>query len=286
MNDTEPLTTTEAYRRIRTAAVAAALHFNNLEIRLNQLEGRKREVRQIAFRVRDAIIYRFDAVLYHFGLLQRVQQDAETELRTQGPAPDNQDILRAVTLRQRFLFDDLVVNCVAFFDYIGRFVVLLAQADQNLKLRWDRAYKWAKHPNAGGAGNNRLHGTRVGDLIVEADQQWVRRLTKYRSEVIHYEAEKLGGSVTTTYTKSDKDGASEVSHQITPHVPSRFIRELKLADEEVSVPIIQASEYLIGRVLETAGPILGALAQEIEQRVPDPPDDGMSSGGPVVTTSG
>jgi len=64
------------------------------------------------------------------------------------------------------------------------------------RLRWDKFYKWSKHASAGAAGvGNPIHGTRTASLVVEADEGWVRKLTTLRSDIIHYESEKVNGRV-------------------------------------------------------------------------------------------
>src|SRR5438876_4019244 len=59
------VTLADAYTRIRDAAVDAAIHFSNAEVRNNAISGENRELSRVAFSLRDAVTYRFDSLLYH-----------------------------------------------------------------------------------------------------------------------------------------------------------------------------------------------------------------------------
>lgn len=264
-----PLTTHEAIARINELAVEAAIHFNNAEIRINHFSGTALNVRDIGFRLRDGLTYRFEAMVYHVGLLHEAQAAAEQLLIDPAFLGNPRDVLRTAVRKQRFIFDDIVFNCVALFDYFGRFAGVLLQADPHLKLRWDRLYKWAKHPNAGGRTNYIL-GTNVASIVIREDQSWIKHLIEYRSRVIHYESEKPDGRVELRFTRN-RDGNADVHHSLYPFVPKAFLAALKIRTSEERVPVLDAAHLLVLKVFDTMEALLVALAEDVEARVPEIP---------------
>src|SRR5690606_5827934 len=126
------------------------------------------------------------------------------------------------------LFDDIVFNCIAFFDYFGRLAGMFLQESDSIKLRWDKLYKWSKHPNAGGQVENRIHGTQLAQLVIREDERWVRRITAYRSSAIHYHAEKLDGQVKFSFTRREEGGFA-ANHLLDVWVPGAFLRALRIS---------------------------------------------------------
>ena len=266
----EVITSDQAYRRMRELAVEAGIAFSNGEIARNYLTAEGRNLRHRVVELRDALVYRFDGLLYHLDMMEKERRAAHMLAADGDPRPDT-DLARQTSLRQRFLFDDVVFNAVSLFDYIGRFIGLTLQDDQNMKLRWDRCYKWAKHP-ATGRGKNHIYGTRTADIVVEVDEEWVRRLATFRSRVIHYESESVDGGHTIRFEGSPAGGQpGRVSHVLTSYVPRAFLRELRMESAADKVPIIEATDLLLDRVYVTAERILSALVDDLRDRVPELP---------------
>jgi hypothetical protein len=260
------LTASGAYTRIRDAAVDAAIQFSNAEVRNNAINKEKRDLSRVAFTLRDAITYRFDSLLYHHALILESHESAQETIST---SPEQgRDILPQVATSQRFLFDDIIFNSIGLFDYLGRSAGFMLRNARGPKLRWDKLYKWSKHPSAGAASaGNPIYGTRTASLVVEADEAWVRKLTALRSDIIHYESEKVDGRIRMEWRGED----STLTEHLDAYVPQSFLKTLGISEKEGVTAIPAASELLVGRVFATIESILLALGQDLADRVPDLP---------------
>jgi hypothetical protein len=263
----------DGFREVRRSAVAAAIAVHNAEVIENAVLGtQKKGVRRHALQLRDALVYRLDATLYHIETLQRVQSAGENRLRGDIREVRNQrGILESVGRQQRILFDDLVFNAVSFFDYLGRFCWSLLQGVADVKMRWDRVYRWAKHSKAGKNQENRIHGTAVGEAIVAADQRWIDRLTQFRSDIIHYKSERLRGQVSTALSPQ-KNRTVTYTSDLRCAVPDGFRKVVKNWHEDVGDSILEASNGLVRELVADARGILHLLVEELEGRVPEIPD--------------
>lgn len=283
MTDAQRIDAQRAHERIRTAAVEAALQFSNGEIANNWLEKTDRNVARAAFSLRDGVTYRFDAILEAAETVDTIQQAAQARI-LDALIGDDGSGLQHMALQQRFAFDNLLFNSIALFDYIGRYAALMLEADESLKLRWDRVYKWAKHPNAGGRRGNHIHGTRIGEQIINADERWVRRLYGYRSEVIHYQSEAVGSGV-SIWMKRGEAGSDELLRRFETYVPRGFVRALKLGGTEERIAITAAARLIVGAVFTAAESLLQALAEDLKERVPSLPPGAVTSR-PMSTKAG
>jgi hypothetical protein len=255
----------DAYTRIRDAAVDAAIHFSNAEVRNNAINGDNRDLARVAFSLRDAVTYRFDSLLYHHRLVVESHEAAQEAIRTNHER--GRDILREVATSQRFLFDDVIFNSISLFDYLGHFGGLMLRNSRGPRLRWDKFYKWSKHASAGAGVGNPIYGTRTAALVVEADEGWVRKLTGLRSDIIHYESEKVDGRIRMEWRGQD----SMATQLLDAYVPRSFLKSLGISENEGVTAIPAASELLLARVFTTVEPILLALGQDLADRVPDLP---------------
>ena len=262
----EPTGSMANYERIRKAAIAVGIAFSNWELRLNRINGGKRSFRSRVFQLRNSLIYRFDAVCFCAGLLEQAYVDTSEAAQRIQDQQHGRELLHISAFRQRFLFDNLVFNCVSFFDYLGNYIGLTLQKPRNLKLRWDGTYKWAKHKEAGKRGGvkNCIYNSRVGKLIVKEDETWVRRLTEYRSEVIHYNTEQMNGRLTMNLIPNENKDFT-ATHEITIFVPRSFTRKLKLVppDDKQKLSIVKAGSLLFEKTAHTGETILKVLEQDI-----------------------
>jgi hypothetical protein len=276
MSDTsEPVTATQAYKRILACAIDAAIHFSNGEVARNAIHNEHRELSRLVFSLRDAITYRFDSLLYHHGLIIETHEAAKEATKTD---KDGYTVLQEVATSQRFLFDDVIFNAIGLFDYVGRFGGLTLLNATGPKLRWDKFYKWCKHDSAGAAAaGNPIWGTRTAALVIAADEEWVRKLTALRSDIIHYESEKVNGRLRVEWRGPD----STPTHHLDAYVPRSFMKSLGISEHDRVTAIPDASELLVWRVFKTVEPILRALAEDLEARVPELPP-GVVPSAPMV----
>lgn len=248
--------------------------YNNLEIRRKLVGDSDRHHRYTVFELRDAVVYRFDAICFNFQLLCSHNEDATRLLRDDVRRFQQERLLTPLVLQQRFFLDDLIFNAGSLFDYVGRLVghTLL---DPPQKLRWDKVYKWAKDAEAGRSRSaaNRIHGSRAGLTIVEVDQSWVRRLYAYRSAVIHYGTERPDGAASIVWLDRTRDehGVERTGqHRFTAEAPTDFGRKLRLtSDPSVRISTQEAASLLFNKVVDATGRVLESLETDLLALTPD-----------------
>lgn len=258
---------------MRRAAVELAIFFNNIEVQSNALHGRDADGRNKVFRMRDALAYRYRAVLFNFELVQTINRKGLAALHGNLHPNRAQDVLLQITLHERFGFDDVVFNSASFLDYVARLVSACLQEDASLKLAWKSLHGWARNKEAGRKrGGNRIHGTPTADLVVEAHRDWVNALFEYRADVIHYHSEKPDGRRTTRVTGQGEK--TRISHDLITYVPTGFAAVAGMPTDEGGRASVQdVAIHLVRRVGETGLGILSAAADTLEQRwkaLPEP----------------
>lgn len=95
----------------------------NRQIRPVDRDAQKRHER-VALDMRESLEYRFSAIGLHAGILRAYQQRALQDLAntlTDGNQ-DSYDIVYTARRQQQMLFDSVIFNVLALFDYIGNAV--------------------------------------------------------------------------------------------------------------------------------------------------------------------
>jgi hypothetical protein len=152
--------------------------------------------------LRDSLIYRSESLTWHVMQLARMQAAAMAKLHSTMPIQNAAgDIMRLMHRHQQFTFDDVIFNAISLFDYVGNTVGFAYYGEPRHRSEWkkvrrfarDAAFERKEHPTP------RISGRTIGETIVEADRSFVARLSEYRATLIHYEAKRAGGKVSTSF---------------------------------------------------------------------------------------
>jgi len=114
------------------------------------------------------MLYRAQAVGFHVDLLQwqfrRITHEANTKL-----AAVRQDRSFLYNARRflTYLMDDVLFNAISMLDYTGNLVGVSLGKPSDRHLKWNGFVKAARDRN------NPLSRTRVGQVMVAADTEWV-----------------------------------------------------------------------------------------------------------------
>jgi hypothetical protein len=194
----------------------------NRHIRPAEKDAQRRH-EKVALDMRESLEYRFSAIGLHAGILRTYQQRALQDLADtlKGGSPDSYDVVYTARRQQQMLFDSVIFNVLALFDYIGNAVgfSFYGHTSGGTKWKWKRAVKYAANPDAEQAkhGGRRYSQSPVAQCVAIVDKSWISRLEEYRAELVHYKAEPASGSNTFSF----KQGGP-VTVTITVTTPPAF----------------------------------------------------------------
>lgn len=111
------------YEELRKQAIDTAVSYLPISSRRGQSAEVRKSNQTTIMKLRDSLIYRSEAIIWHVTLLSRMQDQAVAKLYSTFPNPNaSYDIMRATAREQQFVFDDVVFNCITLFDYIANMV--------------------------------------------------------------------------------------------------------------------------------------------------------------------
>jgi hypothetical protein len=267
----------ELHRSLWHRLVDLALaQIGNLHIRPSDRDARERH-EKTAIDMRESLEYRFSAVGFHVGLLREYQRRGLEKLAGDFVSGnrDGFDTVYTVRRQQQMMFDAVIFNILAFFDYIGNAIgfSFYGVDSAGAKWKWKRAVQYARDPD----GEARKHGARrysesnIARLVEQIDREWINRLEEYRAELIHYKTDPAGGGHSLNFAEG---GQARVSLTIT--TPPSFTKWVPMPGKERGerVFILEATDWLILQTHTSAFAIVDALATELE-RDPAPADGGL-----------
>ncbi|HEY9428562.1 MAG TPA: hypothetical protein VIR34_15505 [Gemmatimonadaceae bacterium] len=228
-------------------------------------------------KLRDSLIYRSEAIIWHVTLLSRMQEQALAKLHSTFPDPNApHDIMRAVAREQQFVFDDVVFNCIALFDYVANMVGFAYYGDRRRKAKWDRIQKYArdKEFDRRDHATVRIAGTAVGELIRDSQEAFVSPLSDYRADLIHYETVPASGGVTTRLERNTS-GASDLSFDLNITVPKPFARRFAVPGYETDATkatLVRAVEWVAAESHARCKTILRELERDLRREAGRDPD--------------
>lgn len=139
---------------------------------------------KIIFEVRDSLIYRNWAVRWHLHFLRQQHRVIEARLlQDMRGALSNPQFLHDSQQLMSYIFDDVIFNLAAMFDYVGNLVGLAYRGPTKSRTKWNGAVKGARD------SKNSISEAPVGDLLKSVHASWVNHLMEFRGDHIHHKAE-------------------------------------------------------------------------------------------------
>lgn len=254
-------------------------HSLALSKRGNSRERNRRE-QATMLRLRDSLIYRAEAVDWHSMLVAHLVKSALTRLESSFPNPNaREDILRMTTREQQFAFDDVIFNIIALFDYVGNTIGFAFYGDHRRKAKWDRIERYARSEEFERRDNThaRVSTSEVGELVRRVHQEFVKPLSDYRAELIHYETDPAKGSVRTRFGPNEQ-GAFDIDFDISVKVPDRFSRYLSIPGYEATpCSLTVAAKWLANESQRWASAVLLKLERELKREAGVDPNSSKRS---------
>ncbi|MET0396942.1 MAG: hypothetical protein ABW277_08985 [Longimicrobiaceae bacterium] len=239
--------------------------FADERIRPKEKEARKR-FDDTVITLRESAEYRFSSILFHAGLLRDFQERAvrEMTLTLLGGSRDGYEVIYIARRQQQMLFDAMVFNSLALFDYLGNMIgFAFYGADSGAwKWQWKRATTLARKPQQEEKdyGGTRYSSSEIAGQVIEIDREWISRLQHYRGELIHIQADPAGGH----YEINATDGQPpEILLEIT--VPEAFAKKIRLPGTQRGerVGLIRAGDWLIIQSYTNAVRVIDSLRDSL-----------------------
>jgi len=209
--------------------------------------------------LRDSMLYRGQAVGFHVDLLQWQFRQITHEANTKRAlVRKDRSFLYNCRRFLTYLMDDVLFNAISMLDYSGNLVgVILGKPS-------DRNLKWNGFVRAARDRKNPLSLTRVGQVMVAADTEWVGKLNDIRSRIIH-EHVILGDGVHNMTMREDRI-VSTLFFDMPPPVVSH-LRFLKASAADGKVDIVAGGEQIAVRALDVAASVMTALLEDLGGRL-------------------
>jgi hypothetical protein len=262
---------------LRQQAIDTAVCYLPLSSRRGQSAELRKSNQAAIMKLRDSLIYRSEAIIWHVTLQSRMQEQALATLRSTFPDPNApRDIMRATAREQQFVFDDVVFNCIALFDYVANIVGFAYYGDRRRKAKWDRIQKYARDEEFDRRAhtNVRIAGSAVGALIRESQDALVSPLSDYRADLIHYETVPAGGRVTTRL-ENTSSGKLDLSFELKITVPKPFARRFVVPGYEADpakATLVRAAEWVTTESHGRCKRILRELERDLRREAGRDPD--------------
>lgn len=264
-------------RQLREQAYFVVMAFLLVEsLRGHSVERRRRD-RESAIRLRDSLIYRGEAVEWHVSMMRLLRQSGNRRLAEVLHDKEREyHLLMLAGREQAYIFDDLIFNALALFDYTANFVGFAYYGDQRRKAKWDRiehfardnAYEVGRHPSA------RISTSPLGALVRSAHAELVYRLAEYRAEVIHYEARVGKGTYKWRY-EDRGEGKVQPIADLRIRVPEGFSKHFTVPGHEAApskTPLLAAANWVRDESLRRSNEILRELERDLRREAGADPE--------------
>lgn len=206
------------------------------------------------FSVRDSILYRCNSLKWHTSQLSAMH--ANLELQLHSSFLDGLCTAQLLPLHQaglHYLFDDIVFGNVSLLDYVANLIGLVFEGfAQRGKYRWNNAVKSAT------SNHGPLPNSETGNLLKQANRDWVSALQAYRGDLIHKHA--ILGSVSHEW----KFDASGIQTSLRVDIPSNLAKlfsKVSLPNDELD--ICSAAETIGITTSNLSANILSSLTKRI-----------------------
>ena len=276
MTDAERLnesnTVTPAEPSIRQQAVHTVLAYLLAESKRGHPVERRRRDRSTIIRLRDCLSYRCEALRWHSSLLQVLRRSAERRLNEAHPDGEKEyHLLMLAGSEQHWIFDDLVFNALAAFDYLGNLIGFAYYGDNRRRAKWEKIQRYATDPARERAQNGakRISEGLTATAITQAQHTLVRGLSEYRHALIHYEAIVGKG---TLHTQFGADAPRGVEKTLRFRAPEELYKYLRRDPPPVDEPLQDAALWMVAECERSIHGILRHLERDLRAEAGFDPD--------------
>lgn len=206
------------------------------------------------FHLRDSILYRLNALLFHLRLLLIVQKN-HLDILNKDPFDQEQRsrMLFDGSVEQYQLFDSIVFHSISLFDYFGNLIDYVCGDEKRMTLKWNGVVKSLNDPK------NPLSGSPIAPVAIKLHREFVNKLYEHRSDLIHYSSD-LGGAETTLHIK-------ECKSDFTVFAPKRVLGRfpaLKMLSKDHHVALRYVAFWVCQKTIDGALDLIKPMFEHIE----------------------
>lgn len=221
---------------------------------INKITGIKKIDGKIEYNhyygIRNSIELRIQSIVFHYRLVNSIHNPNKSLTPNIFPPLG----LESISIHQKFLFDSIVFHLISAFDYLASLInLIIIKNKDSWEKTWNELERIARMKPL-------LNQTKLGLIIRNVDNDWLKNLNEYRSELIHYQTESLGFDTTVNVRLG--------TGIIVVHAPTRMknkFRQLKKITENSDCNINSVSLWLIKTSLEVILEIQVGIIEYIEE---------------------
>lgn len=206
------------------------------------------------FLLRDTIFFRLSAILFHLRLLLSVQK-SHNEQFAKKPFDEvaRMRLLDSGSQQQVFLLDSIIFHTISLFDYYGNLIDYICGSKKEMRLKWNGVLRSVRDPN------NPLHNSPVVKVVVKLHNEFVDKLYKHRSDLIHYQTDQGGARTSVKLMTMESDFVV-----FAPKRLSRMFPDLRQYSDSHRLTINYVAFWISDRTLSAAHEIIGPLLKHID----------------------
>jgi hypothetical protein len=227
----------------------------------------------IRHRLAESLRNRFDSILFHLAWLTIIEAEHRDVLQSMEAPSSSRVPIRIAVTQVYFVFDDIVMLIITFFDYFAQFAAATLVGPRRARMSWADLCGPYEIPGmersaVGRTAKRRaepqdypdfaLRESRVARLARSENPKWLKGLAHYRGGVVHAVAQEPQGTLVRDLL------GNEVS--IHPHTPPEFILYLPDTPGGPSggpAEIGATAEWLIDRAFLLARSLCLALEDDL-----------------------
>lgn len=165
------------------------------------------------FLLRDSVLYRLSALGWHVYNICKQHSHVEQIFKAN---PHDPNMIYAKNY-QFFAFDDFIFNLVSLYDYYANLVAFILIGGQKKRIGWNGLTKSSMDKK------NKFYKLSIAKLIATHENEWVKRISDYRAEIIHYNLIEGNNKLEISWSQGE-----EVKYNLMYSIPEKLTKKLKL----------------------------------------------------------
>jgi hypothetical protein len=222
------------------------------------------------FTLRESIYYRLGGMLLHLDLLLAIQSNHQKMLAKD---PFNQrgriTLLDSGSQQQLLIFDSVIFHAISLFDYLGNLIDYICGTKRQMGLKWNGVLDSVRD------SKNQMSNSPIASVVLELHNDFVDRLYRHRSDLIHYRSDKAAATTTIKPMTSETNFSVFAPKRLTSLFP-----ELSTLAETNRITLRFVAFWTCEKSLAATSLIITPLFKHIEINRKTPPGFAIFLKGP------
>ncbi|HCW06779.1 MAG TPA: hypothetical protein DGG95_05375 [Cytophagales bacterium] len=216
------------------------------------------------YKLRDEVLYRLFCTRFHLELLLQHHLSIKHQIIEKfkkEPEFFKREYVGSNPLFEHYqkeisaIFDSTIFHMTSSFDYIATLCNYICGQNKEQK------YKWSQLSNAARDNKNVFSSTQIKDVIITIDKEFVSKLYRHRSDVIHYTSDQNLYSFLMTIKQT------EITFTVRFILGKNIVREfsdLRTLNKENNITVIYGVFWAVNKTLDKITDILFSLKNHME----------------------